>query len=396
MSLSTWVKRIVFIYLCFFNIYGYTTILEHTQEKLVDYTYLGELSADMARLALKKAPPLDTLDARYALNIYSIHYKTLTPDREITIASGLVAMPIVSEGQIGTVCYQHGTRFTRDDVPSRYSKASYTNLAVFGSHGGYMTVMPDYLGLGDNDLPLHPYGQADTLASSSVDMLLAAKELASQLNYPLNDRLYLTGYSEGGFSTLVMFEHLVQNYKNIPITAVALGSAPYDWEETIRFILLDPGPHATAYAAYFFYSLQYYKHYWSSLDEIFVSPYNTMVPLLFDGKHTSKEILKALPQEPKKIFQSKFFNAILDPTETNSEKLKILFNHYSFIPTAPLLLVGTRGDKDVPYHGSEIAYDSFSKLSDFVYIKSVSDQLDHGEAGSFVLKEQLDFFKQYE
>ncbi len=326
MLLSTWTKRIIFTYLCFSSFYGYAKILENNQEKLVDYTYWGELSADTARSALKKAPPLDTLDVRYALNIYSIHYKTLTPDGKVTIASGLVAMPIAPEGTVGIVSYQHGTRFTRDDVPSRNSEKNYTNLAAFGSHSGYMTVMPDYLGLGDNELPLHPYVQSDTLASSSVDMLLAAKELATKLNYPLNNKLYLTGYSEGGFSTLVMFELLAQNYKDIAITAVALGSAPYDWEETIRFILLEPGPHATAYLAYFLYSLQYYKHYWPSLDEIFVPPYNTMITVLFDGKHSSKEILKALPQDPEKILQPAFFHAILNQTEVNSEKIKILFN----------------------------------------------------------------------
>ena len=377
--LLTWAKRIVFMYLCFCSINGHTKILENNQDKLVDYTYQGELSTDMARLALKKAPPLDTLDALYALDIYSIRYKTITPDRKITIASGLVAMPIAAQGIVGIISYQHGTRFTRDDVPSRHSEKNYVTLAAFSSHGGYMTVMPGYLGLGDNELPLHPYVQSDTLASSSVDMLLAAKALAARLNYPLNDRLYLTGYSEGGFSTLVMFELLAQNYKDIPITAVALGSAPYDWEEMIRFILLEPDPHATAY---FLYSLHYYKHYWSSLDEIFVPPYNTMVTVLFDGKHSSKDILKALPQVPEKILQPYFFNAILNQTEANSEKLKLFFNRYSFIPTAPLLLIGTKGDKDVPYHGSEIAYESFSKLSDFVSIKSVSDQLDHGEAAS--------------
>ncbi|HAT1746392.1 TPA: alpha/beta hydrolase, partial [Legionella pneumophila] len=36
------------------------------------------------------------------------------------------------------------------------------------------------------------------------------------------------------------------------------------------------------------------------------------------------------------------------------------------------------------------------KYSDFVWIKSVSDTLDHVQAHPFVLKEQVDFFKQFE
>lgn len=398
MSLSNLMRGALFVYLFLVvNIHGNTAqILENENTKLVDYTYLGEFSEDTARLALKKIPPLDTLEIYYALNLYTLHYKTSAPDGSTTIASGLVAMPIAPKGKVGIVSYQHGTRFTRDDVPSRNNEKNYANLAALSSHGGYMTVMPDYLGLGDNQLPLHPYVQSETLASSSVDMLIAAKELAHQLNYPLNDKLYLTGYSEGGFSTLVMFELLAKNYPELPVTAVSLGSAPYDWEETVRFIMLEPGPRATAYLAYFFYSLQFYKHYWSSLDEIFVPPYNTLVTSLLDGQHSTQEILDALPLDPSQIFQSDFFNAILNHTDANSANLKEIFNHYYFTPTAPLLLIGTKGDKDVPYHGSELAFDVFSKLSDFVYIKSVSDQLDHVSAAPLVLKEQLNFFKQYD
>ncbi|KTC72395.1 secreted protein [Legionella birminghamensis] len=393
MSLSKWVKRIFFIGLVF-SACASAAGSKTEEAVLVDHSYLGVFLQDSARLVLSKMPPLNTLEVHYDLNLYSIHYKTHDPDGKITIASGLVAMPI-SDKKVSIVSYQHGTRFNRDDVPSKSMEKNYMLLAGIGSHGGYMTVMPDYLGLGDNELPLHPYVQPETLAGSSVDMLFAAKELAAHLHYPLDDKLYLTGYSEGGFSTLVMFELLAKNYKDLPITAVALGSAPYDWDETIRFILTKPGPRASAYMAYFFYSLQYYKHYWASLDEIFVSPYNTLVPQLFDGKHANQEILDALPKDPKLLLQPAFFNAILNGTETNSENLKKLFNHYHFTPTAPLLLVGTRGDKDVPFHGSEIAYDVFNQLSDFVTILSVSDELDHVDAAPYVLKEQLSFFSEY-
>ncbi|WP_133139837.1 alpha/beta hydrolase family protein [Legionella genomosp. 1] len=395
MSPRQWAKRMLGVILCILSFHGNASIEDTEKGQLVDHLYLGMFPQSAARLVLQKTVPLDTLEAGYDLNLYSIHYKTLDPDGRITIASGLVAMPIVADKAVSVVSYQHGTRFNREDVPSRSMEKSYMILAAFGSHGGYMTVMPDYLGLGDNELPLHPYVQPETLAGSSVDMLLAAKQLAAKLNYSLNDKLYLTGYSEGGFSTLVMFELLAKEYSHLPITAVALGSAPYDWEETIRFILLEPGPRASAYMAYFFYSLHYYKHYWTSLDDIFIPPYNTLVPELFDGKHGNEEILDALPKDPAQLLQPAFFDAILNQRDMNSENLKQLFNHYDFTPTAPLLLIGTKGDKDVPYHGSEIAYDAFRKLSDAVFIKSVSDTQDHTEAAPYVLKEQLDFFKQY-
>ncbi|MCW8397271.1 alpha/beta hydrolase [Legionella sp. PATHC038] len=387
-------KIILFFFSFFLSINTYSQSLTNQQTILVSYTDLGTLSKEAAQTILKKMPPLDGLEASYDVTLYKINYKTPAPDGHMTVASGLMAVPSVA-ADVGIVSYQHGTRFNHEDAPSRMKESDSIYPALFASHGGYLTVLPDYLGFGDNELMLHPYVQYETLASSSVNMLLAAKELAKIINIKVNEQLYVGGYSEGGFSSLVLFELLTKQYPNIPVTAVALGSAPYDWDETMKFIMLDPGPRATAYLAYFFFSLQTYKNYWTDLNQIFVSPYNAIVPELFDGLHSSKEILDALPQNPALIFQQEFFNAILEHTDGNSENLKNYFNHYDFSPTAPLLLVGTKGDKDVPYHGAELAYDQFTKYSSAVYIQSVSDTLDHRDAAPYVFYEMLQFFKQF-
>lgn len=364
-------------------------------EYLVNYVYQGEFSKETAEQVLKKVPPLDSFTAQHNLSLYKITYKTPAPDGSQTTASGLVAMPTEPTEPVAMVSYQHGTRFDRNDVPSRNNEKNHMYIAAFASSAGFMTVMPDYLGLGDSPLPLHPYVQAETLASSSVNMLLAAKELAAVVNYPISEKLFLAGYSEGGFATMVMFELLAKDYPQLPVSAVAAGSAPYDWYETMDFVLLKPGARATAYGAYFFYSMQTYTHYWDGFAEIFVAPYDTLIPQLFDGFHTTADILKALPADPQMILQPSFIQAILTGSDSHTTTLIENFNHYAFTPTAPLLLVGTKGDHDVPYHGAEMAYEAFSKRSDLVFIKSVSDTLDHLQAHPYVLKEQVEFFKRW-
>lgn len=360
------------------------------KEVLQNYVYLGEFSQDLARFVLQKVPGLNDLQATHTLKLYKIDYKTPAPDGTDTIASGLIAIPADNLEGVGIVSFQHGTRLMRDDVPSSIGDKDAVVMAVFASCGGKMIVMPDYLGLGDNPLSIHPYVQ-ETLASSGIDMIVAAKELAKLLHYRLNNKLYLAGYSEGGYATLLMFESLVNN-PVLAVSAVALGSAPYDWEETMRFVMLKPGPRATIYMAYFFYALESYKHYWANLDTIFVEPYRDLIPDLLDGTHTLPEILAALPADPRLIFQTDFFTALLDGTDSNTDTLKADFNHYDFTPNAPLLLVGTKGDHDVPYHGAELAYQVFSSKSKAVTIQSVSDVMDHIEAFPSVLKAQLAFF----
>lgn len=389
------IRRIVVILSCLLGCFAsQAASIKLKNDKLVSYVYLGKFSREQAQLVLKNTPPLDMLAVNHVLKLYKLNYKTLAPDGNQTLASGLVALPASPKKKIAIVSYQHGTRVLRSDVPSSVNEKYTIYLATFGSHGGYMTVLPDYLGLGDSDLMLHPYIDAATLASSCIDMVIAAKEFASILNYPLNDNLYLGGYSEGGFSTMVMFEALAQN-KTLPVSAVAVGSAPYDWEETMHFILNEPGPRATVYLAYFYYAMQTYKNYWEGLDEIFAKPYSSLIPLLYDGRHQLPDILHDLPLEPREIFQDAFYTALINQQDRNNDALKNNFNHYDFTPNAPLLLVGTKGDRDVPYHGAEIAYDVLKTKTNSVYLKSVSDVLDHIEAAPFVLKEELDFFNRY-
>lgn len=394
MKLLSATKQLIIGLFCI-TIFFYTSVIMAHHSRLESYAYIGEFSKDVAKAVLQNIPPLNTLEVRHTVNLYKIRYKTPAPNGKMTIASGLVAMPVSPGNNVGIVSYYHGTRVTRSDVPSNMDESYYVYPAMFCSSGGYMLVMPDYLGLGDSELTLHPYVQTDTLVSSSIDMLIAAKELATILNYPINDKLFLTGYSEGGFTTMVTYEAMLKNHKEIPVTAVAPGSAPYDWNETIRYVALEPGPRSSVYLAYFFYSMQTYYNYWEGLDVIFKKPYNTLIPTLFDGNHDKYEILAALPSDPRLMLQESFLDSIIDGSNPHSQDLIKNLNHYDFKSTSPLLLVGTKGDRNVPYHGAELAYEKLKSLSDTVYIKHVSDVLDHSEAGPLVMKAQLEFFKQY-
>lgn len=386
-------RHYIFALLCIISCV-YTSVFA-ASGNLLSYKYLGEFDADKARLTLQAVPPLNTLDPVYSVKLYKINYKTAAPDGSGTQASGLVAMPVNPPGSVSVVSYFHGTRVTRSDVPSNFAQNYYPYPAVFSNTGGYMLVMPDYLGLGDSELALHPYVLAESLAVSCIDMITAARELAVTLKYPVNDKLFLAGNSEGGFTTMVTYEALLRDHPEIPVTAAAPGSAPYDWDETVPFITTQPGPRASVYAAYFFYSMQTYFHYWSGLAEIFKSPYDTLVPVLFDGTHDATEVQKALPVEPKDLLRDEFFKSIVEGTDPHINQLISNLNHYDFVSTSPLLLVGSKGDHDLPFHGAEIAYGVLKAKSDKVYLKSVSDVLDHIQAFPFVTKEQLDFFRQY-
>lgn len=383
--------KINYIFLLLILIFSPLTFAQNG--KLLDYRYLGTFNSETAKSTLKNFPPLNALEPTQSAQLYKITYLTTAANDEPTTATGLIAVPSRPSSPLAIVSYFHGTRVNRNDAPSRFLSSYYLYPAVFTNTGGYMLVMPDYLGLGDNDLALHPYIESKTLASSSIDMIIAANEFAQKSGVQLNGKLFLAGNSEGGFTTVVTYEALIHDHPELPVTATAVGSAPYDWKETVPFITTEPGPRAALYAAYFFYSMQTYFHYWPGLDTIFKAPYDQLIPQLFDGSHDANQIETALPALPKDLLKDDFFQGMVAGTDPNTPALIRNINHYDFTATSPFLMLGSRGDHDVPFHGAELAYTVLKAKSDKVTIKAVSDVLDHIQAFPYVTNEQLAFFK---
>src|SRR5690606_11629005 len=111
---------------------------------------------------------------RSAVELYKIRYMTTDIHGETDTASGLLVLPDMPvKSTYPMVIYQHGTTNGPSDCPSRLSAGS-AEAQAYGAMG-YVTIAPDYLGLGDNDA-FHPYVHAATEASAALDMLFAANE----------------------------------------------------------------------------------------------------------------------------------------------------------------------------------------------------------------------------
>jgi pimeloyl-ACP methyl ester carboxylesterase len=365
------------------------------EPKLLNYQFLGTIDQEYAATILKKSPAFAKLNVSFDSLLYKISYQTSDPFGKKSTASGLIAIPSVNEQQ-GIVVYLHGTRVKHDDVPSSGDTAKYqTYPALFSNAGAYVLVMPDYLGYGDSTLRPHPYMQAKSLARVSIDMLKVSRIFLYQLNLKLNDKLYLAGYSEGGFSTMAMFEALQKNSPDIPISAVAPGSGAYDMDATLSYILKNPGENASLYTALYFYAIQNYKHYWNDFSIIFRTPYDTLVPQLFDGTHDANTIRAMLAKTPESLLKREFFDAFMTGSEKHLNLIRKQFNRYGFTPKAPLLLLGTKGDTDVPFNNTLIAYEKLKEKSNAVSYKSVSDTYDHRQAFPYIMLEQYLFFKKH-
>lgn len=170
-----------------------TLVGEFTKEQLVQRIAAGDPS--FAQIA----PFL-----QYGIKVYKLVYKTKNTDGTEIQASGAFIYPTKTAAS-ALISIQHGTIRTDQEAPSYFATSSEANLAgsLFASLG-YIITYPDYIGYGASNKVPHPYEHRASLASSCLDMIRAAKEFINQEKIQWDERLYITGYSAGGYATMAL------------------------------------------------------------------------------------------------------------------------------------------------------------------------------------------------
>ncbi len=301
--------------------------------------------------------PQGLLNLEYGVDLYKLTYNTPDAQGETTLATGAVAVPQGYDCPFPLASYQHGTVSVKTDVPSyMYYEV---NIGLIFASTGYVVAMPDYLGLGDSP-GLHPYVHAATEASASIDMLRSTRQLSTQLDFPLNDQLFIFGYSQGGHATMALFKELETNYaQEFTVTAAAPMSGPYDMSVTQAAVIWEP--YATpAYLPYILFGYQEaYGNLYEEVSDVLVEPYATTLPPLFNGEYGLGDVANLMPDTAFKIFKPDVLEAYLND---DNHPLKIALRDndlYDWLPQAPILILGCEGDDQVVFESANIAYDTF-------------------------------------
>lgn len=182
---------------------------------------------------------LVTAYVKNGIKVYKITYKTKNTDGADITASGALIIPSVT-GPVSMISVQHGTIRTDAEAPSNFQDGS--EAASFGSlfgSMGYIIAYPDYIGYGaSKDLP-HPYEHRASLASASLDMLRAAKEfLRGQTDVKWDEKLYVAGYSEGGYATMSLQRKIEEEASSeFNLRASSCGAGAYDKTAFMKYII---------------------------------------------------------------------------------------------------------------------------------------------------------------
>lgn len=199
----------------------------------VTYEFLARWDVDkLNRILTTDTPafagiPVSYTPARNAVKLYRVRYPSVVPERgnQPTVATGLVAVPDTGGTSFPMVSYQHGTVYGKQQVPSFADQSPETQLMLAQFAGqGHVLIGADYFGLGESS-EAEGYMVKASHQQATYDMLMAARAVLADLKIA-TPKLFLAGWSQGGFVTLAMLEKL-ENAK-IPVAAAVTASAPAD------------------------------------------------------------------------------------------------------------------------------------------------------------------------
>jgi len=336
------------------------TAPEPTPEKdyLVEAKLLAELPQSILQaMADSEGFPEMKEDIQYDVQVYYITYLTTYKDQEIK-ASGLLALPKNYTGSLPILSGQHGTNFEQQDAPTNFPTA-FTGFELFAS-AGYLTVIPDYIGYGISKDIFHPYYDQKHSALAVIDLVKAAKSYAKKNAVTLNDKLFLVGYSEGGYVTMAAQKEIETNPAHgLNVTAAAAGAGGFDLTGMLSEISTDKPYTKPSYLAFILQSYNTVYSWNRPLTDFFQEPYASQIPELFNGVTTAGTINRSLTQDPKALFNPDFYASLKDPNGELELKEALVKNtiYTDWVPASPTKIYQGTEDQSVFFQNSKDTYD---------------------------------------
>lgn len=156
-------------------------------------------------------------------------YGTVGGAGEKTTASAGLMVPTGSDpacsGPRPVLLYAHGTTTDKNKNMASPQDSEAALVAAMYAAQGYIVVAPNYAGYEASTLPYHPYLNLEQQAQDVVDALTAARKGFASVGASASAKLFVSGYSQGGFVSMAAQRKL--QLAGTPVTAGAHLSGPY-------------------------------------------------------------------------------------------------------------------------------------------------------------------------
>lgn len=308
--------------------------------------------------------------------------------------SGLLVSPraMIHTHDYPMIVLMHPTQTERSQSPSNniFDNEITTPFAKVLARLGYIVLVPDYPGLGINH-DVHPYCLS-TLSRSATGMIYAAKQTPLRWD----GRIFLMGYSEGGYVTLATAKDMQLNHPDLNLVAAAALDGPHSLSDTMRNLMLSAD--AQFKTPYFMpyvvagYGEQYPEviHFNTAVVDQPEGFNWSLYQMLFGeyaGGQISTKMEEVNPYEgPRSILTPATLNALNNPASELNQVFKDNDSFYDWTPSADLhiLLCHNPYDETVPVENSRLAKQAWNNLAnvEVLYFTEMLEGEDTVHAGA--------------
>ena len=355
--------------------------MQISSQELISYTKVSSLNkTDLKEAWKENGMPTIIININNNFDLYELIYSTKWHDGTTINASGLYFAPTNMSDAIPQLIYHHGTKIKVERTNSIYrEKAICAGFAA----DGYAVIMPDYIGLGKGE-KTHLYQHAQSESDAAIDMYFAVQELNKSIALKTNEQLYLTGYSQGGHACLATHKRLQEDYPEIAITASSPMSGAYHMSGAQADVMFSPYKDP----AYLPYLLMTYNEVYNitgdSYSDLFIAPYDTLIPTLYKGHLNLFQINDYLPEIPVDMVQPELVDQYLN---NPNFKFRLALEENNLIDwktDTPTQFCYCTEDKRVLKENSFIAYETMLKNgSTNLSLRKAGNKVDHIECAGY-------------
>lgn len=329
--------------------------------------------AERVATQLGGAPKFDVV-------LYAILYNTVGVNGEPATASAAFFVPMTRNKPYTLIGYGQGTNVVKAQKithPTKVNIEPQLQAAIFASHG-YAMVATDYLGLGYSNYPFEPYLVVNSEASAVIDSMRAARIAAKRLHVPLSGDVFLTGYSQGGQTSLGTQKIIeAENAGEFHLIADSPSSGPYALTQTLLDGLAHQGQNAAVLSTFILTAYnKTYGNVYTNASSVFQDPYAAYVSDLLPVKtyaRAAKLQGTLLPHSVKRLLQPAFMSSFSSDASSPARRdaaLNDLLDGWT--PQAPVYFCGGKRDPQVEFKNAVSAYHYFKRRGATVQLLDVN------------------------
>ena len=368
--------------------------LYENRGNLISYELISEFTEGAFKILIEDYYGFDAsqFNIQNSVKVYKVIYESLGADGKPTQLSGAIYVPQLDKNQsLPILKTSHYTITKREAVASVSPNVS--PQSILGSMQGYFSIYADGIGYGESKTQAS-YVNKQASAIAGVDLLRASKEFACENDIQLNEQIFTTGYSAGGYGTMAFHQVIDEEYSDeFTITANAPLAGPYALDQMAKRIF---GDNIYSQPYYLGFALWGYVLATGDNEALnrWVNPnYRNPILTMYNGEYSGEQINNALNDTMSVLLDSQFLSDFLGDGELD---FKQYLKDNSFVygdwkPNAPIHFMHGADDETVFHFLMKVGVDGL-EANGSKNIQSTSYPGDHSSAAAACMINSIEWF----